>query len=601
MNTQPSPAHSRSLQRPIRRPIQHQVKRQIQRLCLLIALCWLPLLSWADVTAQVDRTSVAVGDAIYLTIRASGSDVGQQPNFDPLNNSFTVGSLSQGTQFTIVNGRSETFQTWTLPIFPRAAGTIEIPSLQVGTKFTQAIELQVGQTAAPTQAQPIDLRIELSRPETWLDTPIIYTAKIFSRSRIDRGTITPPEADGLLVKEMGQNQQYQVTENGLRWMVTERRYLITPTKTGTITIPAITVAAHLSNGAGVFSSSSTPAQVISDSATLTVLERPADYPSNTEWLPLISLTLSDEWSPKPIEFRVGDPVTRTISIRAETIADIRLVAPKLTSNEGIQVYPGESANTTQPGSMANLHLLENTAVYLPNKPGKYTLPAIEVTWFNIDTASTETSILPAQNITILPELGASPTANPTSPNANGTTPEASDAANDEQNNATNVSERSTDWRHHAIWFWLAIGMGLAWLITFGILMTKRHNSGVPSHTKKANQTRQVPLAELQKNLERACEQQDPNDIRTAVLAYASGAAERPINSLDETIAAGNAPELRQALTELQAALYAPDQQQPAIKGTELNATALLTAMLTSDFSQTTTRHQPSPLGRLNPL
>ena len=60
--------------------------------------------------------------------------------------------------------------------------------------------------------------------------------------------------------------------------------------------------------------------------------------SNGWWLPASKLILQETWEPNPPEFRVGEPVTRTIIIQAEGVEAEQLPDWETPDLSGIKIY-----------------------------------------------------------------------------------------------------------------------------------------------------------------------------------------------------------------------------------------------------------------------
>lgn len=595
----------------------HNPMYLVNRYCMvsiaLLVLIMVGNVAHADVSAEVDRTTLAVNTPLYLTVRATNEDANFSPDFAPLQAAFSLGQISQGTELSIINGRSQTTRTWTLPIVPKNAGSIEIPSLTVGSKFTDVIQLTVtsATTAAPTgntnaaTGTDVQVRVGLSRLETWVGAPVIYTTKIYSKRRIDRGTITDPQPtdatnNRLSVQNYGQDQQYQVTENGLRWMVRERRYLITPSKTGEYTIPGVVLSASLASRGmrGI------PVETISDALTLTVLPQPSDYPADKDWLPLKNLTISETWSPEPLTFRAGEPVTRTITMQAESFDAITLDDLDIPTPPGFKVYPGETVATQTPTGEHITNTVDYTFLLLPEQAGDYTLPAIELPWFDVNSGETKLATLPAQAITVEPSVGLP--ASPVAP-----TPSTSD-----------VNPTSNQW---LIWAGLAglfaalwVSTVLAWFIT-----ARRRNKIADDQRVEGNigitqLDTKTALAELEHQSKafaevdsKADEQhQSIHKLRNAVIVYVRSrlpaSQTETIHSLDDVVAAaGHDYDLWRLLTTLQSYAYGQTSAND-IDATERSAYTknLRDALVSKAFNSSSmqTNNQPeSPLQALNPI
>ncbi|MBI1284843.1 MAG: hypothetical protein GC183_10960 [Thiobacillus sp.] len=104
------------------------------RKLLLLALLVSSVAKAASLTAQVDRTTVALGEPVTLTISASGLNL-DALDLAPLDANFEVYSrtLSRGAGSEIL----------VLTLYPRLTGAVQLPALLLETRHTAALPLRV--------------------------------------------------------------------------------------------------------------------------------------------------------------------------------------------------------------------------------------------------------------------------------------------------------------------------------------------------------------------------------------------------------------------------------------------------------------------------
>lgn len=110
-------------------------------------LIWMALLAGsaahaASLTAQLDRSAVALGEPLNLTVQARGLDL-DALDLAPLDARFEV--------FARTRSRGTDSDTLVLTLYPRLAGALPIPPLQLDTRSTRALPLTVtdGSEAVP--------------------------------------------------------------------------------------------------------------------------------------------------------------------------------------------------------------------------------------------------------------------------------------------------------------------------------------------------------------------------------------------------------------------------------------------------------------------
>ena len=152
--------------------------------------------------------------------------------------------------------------------------------------------------------------------------------------------------------------------------------------------------------------------------TLTVQPRAAGY-TGKDWLPSEELTLRETWSPEPPQWRVGEPVTRTISIDAKGLAASHLPEPGMAEPDNASIYPDQpvSENRTDGGWVYGHR--EQRMTIVPTAAGTLTLPAVNLNWWDTKAGQQRVATLPAREVRVaagsVSAVTCHPTASPNSP------------------------------------------------------------------------------------------------------------------------------------------------------------------------------------------
>ena len=120
------------------------------RLWLGLALALCPAsqaLGQISITAEVNKTQVALDDQVVLSVTISGAQASlPNPQLPPLPN-FSVYSSGSSQNISFVNGRVSSSVAHTFVLVPRAVGKGLIPPITVSAKgvtaHTEPIEVQV--------------------------------------------------------------------------------------------------------------------------------------------------------------------------------------------------------------------------------------------------------------------------------------------------------------------------------------------------------------------------------------------------------------------------------------------------------------------------
>ena len=546
---------------------------------------------WAEVRAGLDRTTVDAGDTVTLTLtlEADGQNPGVSPDLSPLEKDFTILGTSTSQQVQIINGRRSDKTQWRVELEPGHTGSLEIPALRVGSETTRPISLKVveqPEAAAGQEGRPLFVEVETEPQDAspFVQQQIRYTTRLYYRVPLIEGTLVDPQPEDAVVERLGDDTHYTATVGGQRYQVVERHYAIFAEKSGTLSIPPVSFTGRVASESGgrsprspmgtmmeqffggdpFFDNSLFAGRLLGDpgkrirarspSLTLDVRPRPAAY-TGTHWLPSEELALRDSWAEKPPEFRVGEPVTRTLTLEAKGLAASQLPVIQIPEVAGMRVYPEQPARESRSDGRWVYGRSEQSLALVPSSAGKLSVPEVRLSWWDVQANEQRVAVLPAWEVNVVPGAGGS-VAGAVPPRPAAATDEPGDAAapGAPPVAAAGWTDMFKNWR-----LWLAAaavlivaGAGLA-------LHSWRRKPPVPGRVavRVSKAVAYVPSGgEARRDLQGACAENDPGAAARALLAWA--AAEWPDNpprSLGAiaTRLASGADEVR----ALDQALYAP--------------------------------------------
>jgi hypothetical protein len=591
----------------------------------------------AGVDARLDRAKVAEGETVLLTLSTAGEGTGS-PDLSPLAEDFDVLNQGQSTRLQIVNGRTSSSREWQIVLAPKRVGQLRVPALDLGGALSEPLTLEVlpaAQAAKTGSPRPVLLEVEVSPDKPYVQGKVIYTVRLLSRLPLRQATLTDPSAGNAIIERLGEDKHYDTDRDGKIYQVIERRYAMFPQHSGELQIDPPLLSAKIPergqegpslrerffggrdlfpNFDRIFGSDpfaemgdifeqTRPMQLRGRDVTLDVQPQPAGTP--TPWLPAESLTLSEVWSPNPPEFRVGEPVTRTITITARGVTAAQL--PDLTQHTvpEINVYPDKmQVETRADGDTLVAHKVLKAAL-VPSTPGRFTLPEIKLNWWDTESDKLQVARLPAREIQVLP--GAAGAAAAMSAPKQATTPSttALESASAPARIETAKATGSTGaWastiqaiRATPCWSWLTSAFALAWLISTGLWWRAR--STRPAVTVTAGETRtaaQPDAGEALHQFELACRNDDAKSARQALLDWAAARwPDRRLRRLED-LAQRLPPEAARPLSELDRYLYAGSAQS----GNGTNAWRQLAPLLRKVAKSADRKAPDTPLPPLYP-
>ena len=150
---------------------------------------------------------------------------------------------------------------------------------------------------------------------------------------------------------------------------------------------------------------STPPQTTVAHLAIPTLRFHADLPDAAKdldyFLPTSSLIVQQKWSRPLKDIRVGDSIERTITVTAAKMQAMLIPPIPTQAPNGIRVYPEEPIvqdKKTDRGEFVYGRRVQS-AKYFIQSDGDYTLPAIELKWWNLSTNRLVAATLPPVRFT----------------------------------------------------------------------------------------------------------------------------------------------------------------------------------------------------------
>lgn len=367
----------------------------------------------AALEASVDRNRMAMGDSLSLTVLAEGSTEGE-PDFSLLDPLFKVLNRSVGRNTSIINGDISRTVKWRLILSPKQEGTLVIPAFELEGARSAPITIEVTAPPPPTDSTD-DLRVEmvLDKSEVFENGQVIVTRRLLYGVAVGGLEMQPFELPGAQVIELGDNQ-YETTRNGRRFGVYEVAYAVFPREAGELNIPAQSLDIQVGRRNLL---SGRPAQKVRlqmGAETLQVKARPAEF-TPQEWLVANKLDLSDSWSQPPEQIRLGESLTRTVTLATVGAAPDRLPTFEFADIPGMNVYAEPLQNTEDLNSRGVINARQRSVAFVPVKPGLIEIPELVVRWWNSTENRAEQARLPARTIEVLPAAAGSSVSVPAAP------------------------------------------------------------------------------------------------------------------------------------------------------------------------------------------
>lgn len=484
----------------------------IKTLLFFLLLNFVPVtVSAAQISVSFDRNPVSLDESFQIIFTANDTP-DNDPDFSPLEQDFEILGQSQSSNSSWINGQSSKTIQWTLNVMAKHPGSLVVPAVQFGDDASQPASILVTQATAGKTVNTDDdlfLEVEANPQSPYVQSQVLYTVRLYRRVEIAQAALNEPELGDAVIEKLGDDSNYTTQINGVNYLVTERKYAIFPQKSGSITIkPLILTAEVVSNSRpnfnGFFNSQTTRTKkILSKSVSLDVKPAPASF-TGRHWLSAEQLVLKEEWSGDNQQMKVGEPLTRTLTLLAKGTTVGQL--PELNTgkvDDQLKTYPDQPALQEQKKPEGLIAFREEKIAIIPSKAGFYKLPAIEIPWFNNQSQKMEIAKIPETTITALEAEGSLST--PVAP----VTPAVQQPQKIEQ--ATTIINRS----QQNIWLWIAVFLGTGWLVTLAYFLIKRP----AKKTVVEKNEPELRLADSIKKLKKACADNNATAAKDALLAW----------------------------------------------------------------------------------
>lgn len=362
-----------------------------------------PIWAWAQsLTVQTDRETVEFGDIITLIIETDFQTGGKQLDLTVLEDQFEVLGKQQSNNIEYINGSFSSRTRWQVQLLAKHIGELIVPAFQIEAAISQPVTINVlpVQKASQNDLGPYFLESSISKQQVTVQEEVVYHLRLYFLGSIS-GNIRPPLFDQVLWEPVKEQAVYGKKLNDKNYTVYEWVYALYPQQSGLLEIPGAQFTGLIQ-----YNGRQKGVSEIADTQTLTVLPEVAEFKkqSKNPWLPAAALQFKEQWISALDEVRVGDSLTRTLTLNALGLKASQLPALTTPNGAGYKVYADPSASEqviVKNGLQSQITVKQ---AIIPMQAGPITLPEQTITWWNTTLEKIETATLPARTLTVLPAL-----------------------------------------------------------------------------------------------------------------------------------------------------------------------------------------------------
>jgi hypothetical protein len=458
-----------------------------------------------------------------------------------------------------VNGKSNRIIQWIVTVMANDSGNLIIPVIKFGSDASPALKIVVSPSSSTNKNSAHDdddlyLEVTTNTEKPFIQSQVLYTVKLYRRVDLAKANLSEPELNDAVIEKLADDVNYTTQVSGVTYVVIERKYAIFPQKSGVTTIkPLVLTADIVARGRqnnSFFNSQMTQRRIVkSNPITLNVQPIPTIF-TDSHWLTAENLELTQTWSGDTSKMKVGEPLTRTVKliVNGATVGQLPELSTKVDPQ--LKAYNDQPVLHEEKNITGIVASREEKIAFIPAKAGNYTLPAIQIAWFNTQTQKVEMATLPEMNLTVVgaenaPQVQTTPAVVekqiPLAPISEGGRQEMPVVENKQVN---------------LLWKCVAIFSTIGWLMTLGFLFFK-HKNASKKIVEPVESPAEISLKTCIKQLKNACMADDASAAKTAVIEWGR-------RQFDETslgaIATHCEARLRDEILKLNTSLYAKNAE-----------------------------------------
>jgi len=514
----------------------------------------------ATFSAQLNVNPVLLSDSFQLTYIAEGS-VDDDPDFSPIRTNFDILGTSQSNNVSMINGDFKRTKKWILSLRAKNSGTFRIPPISFGNEQAPEVEINVKKVAASNvsgSTKDFIVELETSSKSVFIQEQVIVTVRLLIAQNINSYQFSELRISNsdTIIQALGKDKQYKTYRGAKPYIIIEKQFSIFPQHQGNLVIEPFVAEIGVANRNSrqnmfdPFNSNTTVKRIQSNKVSLNIKAAPKSFTSN-DWLPTTSLKLIEEW-PKTAKFYTGEPITRTLTLMADGLTASQLPEIKSLSITNLKQYPDKPVLKDNISGKGISSIRAEKIALIPTKAGSYTIPAIDIPWWNTKTNKIEFAHVTSRRITVL----ASPNSvnNQNSINNQNSllqNPEAKQSPIMNTPISKDVNKAISE-DSNPLWLWISFLFLTLWVTTLFLWWRSRKSVKIkPIDNVVVNQSLKTSL----KFLKAACNQNNPQEIKKALLHWANIVFEgKDINNLSDIAALVDEP-LSSKVTALNAFLY----------------------------------------------
>ncbi|MDP2646113.1 MAG: BatD family protein [Desulfobacterales bacterium] len=384
-----------------------------------------------SVDLKLDRSEATTADSVRLVVSVSGVRNAQSPPVLKGLENFRVTPGGTASRMEIVNGKVSAGVDFTFYLQPQKTGSFQIGPAEItieGQRYQSRLATLSVVTAAGSAGAArgeLFLTAELSAHEVYPEEQTVYTVKLYRRVKVRDISISLPENDHLVFKQLAKAREYETVHNGQRYQVLEVRYAVVSHVAGTHVLDpsrmTMTVLeANRRRQGGIFDnplfddsffsfSGGRPATVASEPIKLKVADLPdAGKPADFSGL-VGQFTIKSDL--QPLSVKAGESATLTVQVAGQGNVQ-RIPDIKLPDLEHARIYADQPVLEVSQdiGGLKGVKTMKWALV--PERAGDLVLPPLTLSYFDPEARRYRTEKAIPPSLKVLPGRSAAARSTP---------------------------------------------------------------------------------------------------------------------------------------------------------------------------------------------
>ncbi len=362
------------------------------------------------INATVDATRISMGETVTFKIEAVDSDDMPDVDISPILKDFDlVSGPGQQTNIQWVNGRMTSSRVLSWTFLPKKSGTLSIPRLSVTlgkkTYLTTSVKIHVGKGAQGSDAD-IFIRAELDKEMAFVGEQITVTYKLYRSVNFSPSPYNLPDFVGFWSEVVYTPRSLKfrnVTLDGKSYQAADLyKVALFPTKTGSLTIPSLSVQGQMEKKTNRRTSRRSPVfdpffdsfftetvtkHIQSPEKQIAIKPYPAKKPydySGAVGSFILSATVDDD------SVKVNEGFTYTVRLKGTgNMGQFSL--PEIQFPETVEAFPPKESFKKDPFRDALTGTMSWEYILIPRQAGNIFIPRVSMSYFNPSTGTWEKS------------------------------------------------------------------------------------------------------------------------------------------------------------------------------------------------------------------